>query len=272
MQIRRFTFTAVMILCIPLLAFVLATLAGLFAHVNLRQFGIYVCCPQVTNALRISLYTTLISTFSAVVLGTPVAYLLAHCRFRGWAAIDTLVELPLVLPPSAAGLALLMAFGQKGLTGYLQAHGIDLRFGLTFFAVVMAQLFVASPFFIKHARTGFEAVSNDLKLASTTLGASAWRTFFRITVPLSSRALIAGATMTWARALGEFGATLMVGGALEGRTETMPIAIYTALDTNMPAAISLAATLVTVSFIVLITTKILLGRSATLTLGASERV
>jgi len=259
MQVRRLTLIVVLFLCLPLLAYVLLPLGGLFGRVSLRQFGSYVCCPQVVSALHISLYTTIISTSLAVLLGTPLAYLLAHCRFRGREVVDTLVDLPMVLPPSAAGLALLLAFGKQGLGPYFHFSPLGAPA-----AVVMAQLFVASPFFIKQARAGFEAVSGNLKLASMTLGASAWRTFFRITVPLSSRSLIAGTTMTWARALGEFGATLMFAGALQGRTETMPIAIYTASTTNLPAAIVLAATLVAVSFIVLVSAKLLLGRAAAL--------
>jgi len=262
MQQKRSTLILVFILCLPFLAYVLFTVGGLYGRTSLRQFGSYVCCPQVISALHISFYTTVISTLLAIVLGTPLAYLLAHCRFRGREIIDTLVDLPLVLPPSAAGLALLLAFGRQGIGSYTETRW-GFRLPFTTAAVVMAQLFVASPFFIKHARTGFEAVSENLKLASMTMGASAWRTFFRITVPLSKRSLIAGATMTWARALGEFGATLMFAGTLQGRTETMPIAIYTASSTNLPASIVLAATLVAISFIVLITAKIVLGRTVT---------
>lgn len=254
MLTRRRTLILLLLACLPLAFFVLGTMVGLFRHVNLRQFGSYVCCPKVTNAFHISLYTTVISTVLAVVLGTPVAYVLAHCKFRGKEIVDTMVDLPLVLPPSAAGIALLLTFGKQGL-GFSPI-------GSTL-AVIGAQLFVSSPFFIRQARTGFESVSSSLKLASMTLGASSWRTFFRVTVPLAKRSLLAGTTMTWARALGEFGATLTFAGAFEGRTETMPIAIYTALTSgNLPSSVVLAATLVAVSFVVLITAKVLLGRGA----------
>ncbi len=252
MPTRRIVVIVLLLLCMPFALYLLGTMGGLFRQLRFSQFVTYVCCPKVMSALRISLYTTLISTSLAVLLGTPLAYLLAHHRFRGREILDTLVDLPMVLPPSAAGIALLLTFGSQGLG--LKPIG-------ALFAVVGAQLFVASPFFIKQARTGFEAVGTNLKLASMTLGASAWRTFFRVTVPLSKRALIAGITMTWARALGEFGATLTFAGAIQGRTETMPVAIYTALYSNLPAAIVLASTLVAVSFIVLITAKALLGRS-----------
>jgi len=191
-------------------------------------------------------------------IGTPVAYWLAHHDFRGKGAVDTLIDLPLVLPPAAAGFALLLLFGKQGIGAWLQAY--DLRISLTPLAVVMAQVFVASPFYVKQARAGFEAVPRDLRLASATLGAGPGRTFLRVTAPLASPALLAGAVMTWARALGEFGATLVFAGAFPGRTETMPIAIYTTSTTNLPAAIALASTLVIVSFAVLILAREVAGR------------
>jgi molybdate transport system permease protein len=259
MVTKRRTLVIILVLCLPLFLYLVGTIVGLFWRTGISQFNTYVCCPKVISALRISLVSTLISTALAVLLGTPVAYLLAHCRFRGKEIIDTLVDLPLVLPPTAAGLALLLTFGRQGLGVYLERLNITLP--LTFAAVVMAQLFVASPFFIKQARTGFEAVNPNLKLASMTLGASAFRTFIKVTVPMSKRALLAGTTMTWARALGEFGATVMFAGALPGVTETMPVAIYSGASENMAVAIVLAATLVAVSFIVLITARMLLGRN-----------
>jgi molybdate transport system permease protein len=235
-----------MLLCAPFLIFLLGTVGGLFRNIEIAQFCAYVSCPMVTNALHLSFYTTIISTFLAVLLGTPIAYLLAHGRFRGKDLLDTMVDFPLVLPPSAAGIALLLTFGNNGIGPLIHFRPIG-----TAAAVILAQLFVASPFYIKQARGGFESVSTNLKLASTTLGASAWRTFFKVTVPISKRSLIAGTTMTWARALGEFGATITFAGAFEGKTETMPIAIYNALTSNTPASIALAAALVVISFIVL---------------------
>jgi len=255
---RRRTLIIILLLCAPFLIFLLGTVGGLFRNVEIAQFCAFVSCPKVVSALRLSFYTTLISTFLAVLLGTPIAYLLAHGRFRGKEILDTMVDFPLVLPPSAAGIALLLTFGSNGIGPYIHFRPIG-----TAAAVILAQLFVASPFYIKQARSGFESVSASLKLASTTLGASAWRTFFKVTVPISKRSLIAGTTMTWARALGEFGATITFAGALEGKTETMPIAIYTALSGETPAAsYALAAALVVISFIVLVSAKLLLGRSA----------
>jgi molybdate transport system permease protein len=194
----------------------------------------------VTEALRLSLVTSSISAAVAAVLGTPVAFLLARYRFPGRAVVDSLVDLPMVLPPAVAGLGLLMAFGRRGiLGGALDVMGIELAF--TTAAVVMAQTFVAAPFYI--------------------LGSSRLRTFFRVTVPLAGPALMGGAVMAWARALGEFGATIMFAGNTIGRTQTMPLAIYIAFQDDLTAALVLAGILVVVSFAVLFTFKALLGRS-----------
>ena len=249
----------VILLSLPLIIYLLAPILGLILRTTPSVWRSYVCCWQAASALRLSLTTATISLGIVILLGTPVAYWLSHYQFRGKDAIDTLIDLPLVLPPAAAGFALLLLFGQQGLGAYLQEHG--LRISLTPIAVVMAQVFVASPFYVKQARVGFEAVPENLRQASATLGAGPYRTFFRITAPLAAPALTAGAVMTWARALGEFGATLVFAGAFPGRTETMPIAVYTSSTTNLPAGVALAATLVVVSFLVLIITKVRLRQS-----------
>lgn len=246
----------------PLLLYLFAPIAGLILRTTSTVWAAYACCPQAILALRLSLVTATISLVISVLLGTPAAYWLAHHRFRGQQAVETLIDLPLVLPPAAAGLALLLLFGQQGMGAWLTQHG--LRISLTPAAVVMAQVFVASPFYVRQARSGFEAVPRELRLASATLGAGTLRTFFAVTVPLARHALFAGAVMTWARALGEFGATLVFAGAFPGRTETMPIAIYTAGTTNLPAAIALAATLVVVSFGVIVLVRHLAGRAVEL--------
>jgi molybdate transport system permease protein len=220
----------------------------------------------VTEALRLSLVTSSISAAVAVVLGTPVAFLLARYRFPGRAVVDSLVDLPMVLPPAVAGLGLLMAFGRRGiLGGALDVLGLELAF--TTAAVVMAQTFVAAPFYIRSARAGFEGVDRELERVSATLGSSRLRTFFRVTVPLAGPALMGGAVMAWARALGEFGATIMFAGNTIGRTQTMPLAIYIAFQSDLTAALVLAGILVAVSFVVLFTFKALLGRSP---LGAAR--
>lgn len=214
----------------------------------------------VTEALRLSLLTSSASAAVAAVLGTPVAYLLARYRFPGRALLDSLVDLPMVLPPAVAGLGLLMAFGRRGILGdALDLLGLELAF--TTVAVVMAQTFVAAPFFIRSAKAGFEAVDRELERVAATLGSSRLETFLRVTVPLAGPALMGGLVMTWARALGEFGATIMFAGNTIGRTQTMPLAIYIAFQEDLTAALVLAAILVAVSFAVLFTFKALLGRS-----------
>lgn len=245
-------------LAVPLLVYLASPVLGLVLRTTPHVWRSYACCWQAASALKLSLLTASISLGVAVLIGTPVAYLLAHHSFRGKHIVDTVIDLPLVLPPAAAGFALLLLFGRQGLGGWLQQHG--LRLSLTPLAVVMAQVFVASPFYVKQARVGFEAIPRTLLQASATLGAGPVRTFLRITAPLAAQSVVAGAVMTWARALGEFGATLVFAGAFPGRTETMPIAIYTHSTTNLPAAIALAATLVIVSFCVLLLTRALAGR------------
>jgi len=248
----------VILIALPLLLYLVAPVVGLIARTTPEVWRSYVCCWEAASALRLSLITASISLIIAMIIGTPVAYWLSHHDFRGKNAIDTLIDLPLVLPPVAAGLALLLLFGRQGIGGWLQGHG--LRISFTPAAVVMAQVFVASPFYVRQAREGFEAVPRDLRLASATLGAGPLRTFFRVTAPLASHALLAGAVMTWARALGEFGATLVFAGTLAGKTETMPVAIYTMSATNLKAAIPLAATLVIVSFVILLLARATAGR------------
>lgn len=246
---------------LPVLIYLVAPILGLIFRTSPRS---YVCCWEAVSALRLSLFTASASLLVAIIFGTPIAYLLSHYQFRGKDIIDTVIDLPLVLPPVAAGLALLMLYGQQGMGAWLQdVYGM--RLSLTLAAVVMAQVFVASPFYVKQARAGFEAVPRELRLASATMGAGRLRTFFRVTAPLASHALIAGAVMTWARALGEFGATLMFAGAFPGRTETMPVAIYSnsaaATPEGLRTAIALAVVLVVTSFAVIIVARRLAGRT-----------
>ena len=222
--------------------------------------------PVITEALRLSLITTTITAGITVAFGTPVAYLLARRRFRGAALLDTLLDLPLVLPPAVAGIALLFTFGRNGLLGgLLDDGGVSVAFTAT--AVVIAQTFVAAPFYIKAAKAGFESVDPELERVSQTLGEGEFPTFLRVTVPLAAPALLGGIVMTWARALGEFGATIMFAGSLQGVTETVPLAIYEALQTDLDAALMLSAVLVVVSFAVLVFFKLLLRRGAPLGAG-----
>jgi molybdate transport system permease protein len=249
-----------MLLCMPALLFLTVPLLGLLAKADVARFGVYVCCEEVTSALSLSLITATASALISLAIGTPLAYLLAYGQFRGKRVVDTLVDLPVVLPPTVAGLALLMALGREGLFGHrLEAMGISLTF--TTAAVILAQTFVSCPLFIRQARVGFQSVPPHLILASRTLGASSSRTFWRVTLPLAWHALVAGLIMAWSRAIGEFGATLMFAGNMKGTTQTMPLAIYAQVTGEMQikGAVVLALTLVAVSFLVMVVTKMLLA-------------
>lgn len=201
----------------------------------------------VLSALWLSMMTASITTVIAVIIGTPVAYMLARSESWGVKVLDVLIDVPIVLPPAVAGIALLMTFGRNGTVGSL--FGWQLPF--TTAAVIVAQTFVATPLYIRAAKTGFAEVSRRLEQISATLGESAFGTFRRVTLPLARRALLGGAILTWARALGEFGATILFAGNLPGRTQTMPLAIYAALQTDLQVALTLAALLMLTSFGVL---------------------
>jgi molybdate transport system permease protein len=195
--------------------------------------------PTVQAALRLSAWTSSASTLIALVLGMPLAYLLARHRFAGRTLLEVLVDLPIVLPPSVAGIALLVAFGRRGVLGAaLATLGVSLPF--TSAAVVLAQVFVAAPLFIRAARLGFNAVDAQLEEAAYTEGASQWQLFRHVMFPLTGRALFAGLVLCWARALGEFGATILFAGNLPGRTQTMPLAIFIGFQQDLGIALALA--------------------------------
>jgi len=210
--------------------------------------------PEVIQAAQLSLVTTTLSTLVTLLLGTPLAYLLARHKFRGRSIMETLIDLPMILPPAVAGLALLVAFGRRGLLGsYLDEVGLTLAFTQT--AVILAQIFVASPFYIKSAISGFAGMDQDIEQAAAIDGASVWHIFQHITVPLSWPTLFGGAVMTWARALGEFGATIIFAGNFPGRTQTMPLAIYIGLELDLTVALTLSTILLSISFVVLFVVK-----------------
>jgi len=207
--------------------------------------------PIATRALRLSLLTSFASVVVIVLVGTPVAYLLARRTTRALRTVDLLIEMPLVLPPVVAGVAMLMAFGRRGLIGGpLEAVGLSLPF--TTAAVVFAQVFVAAPFYIRAAKIGFQSVETELEEMSQTLGHSPWATFWRVTLPLSWPALAGGLALSWARALSEFGATIMFAGNFLGRTQTMPLAILTAMESDVAAALGLGLMLLGASTFVLV--------------------
>jgi molybdate transport system permease protein len=215
------------------------------------------------DALSLSLFTATLSALLVIVVGTPVAYLLAREQFPGKAIVDALIDLPMVLPPAVAGLALLMAFGRRGLLGpTLSSLGIELPF--TTAAVVMAETFVAAPFYVRAAKAGFAGVDRRLEQMSALLGLSNLQTFLRVTLPLAAPFLFGGLLMTWARALGEFGATIMFAGNFQGRTQTMPLAIYIGLESNLDSALALALILVVVSFAILAGVRLLSPKNVAL--------
>lgn len=237
-----------------LLAFLLIPLAAIFIRaIPAGAFGSVLSQDVVREALQLSLVTTLLTLVITIIFGTPVAYLLARYEFRGKRIIDSLVDLPMVLPPAVAGVAMLMAFGRRGILGPTLSGWFGLEIPFTTLAVVMAQTFVSVPFFIRSAKAGFERVDPEIEHVSATLGISRMQTFFSVTVPLSLPALMSGAVMAWARALGEFGATIMFAGNFMGRTQTMPLAIYQTMESgNLNASLALSGILIVVSFSVLI--------------------
>jgi molybdate transport system permease protein len=223
--------------------------------------------PTVRDALWLSLKTTVLAVVVIVVVGTPAAYLLATRAFPGRAIVQTLVELPLVLPPAAAGIGLLAALGPHGiLGGALQDAGIQLV--LQTAGVVVALVFVASPFYLRQAEAAFSTVPANVVQASRTLGAGEAETFLRVVIPSARTGLLAGAALAWGRALGEFGATLMFAGSFRGITQTVPLAIYDRFSVDFPGALALSAVLVCVSFALLLSVKLVSGRGG---LGLAAR-
>jgi molybdate transport system permease protein len=209
---------------------------------------------QAFKALRLSLLTSSMTTMITIVLGTPLAYILARWSFRLKPWIELFIDLPIVLPPSVAGLALLIAFGRRGVFGSaLSFLGISLPF--TTAAVVLAQIFVAAPLYVRSARIGFAHVEKQLEEAAHVEGANQWQLFYEVMFPLAGRALFSGAILTWTRALGEFGATILFAGNLEGVTQTMPMAIYLGFERNLGIALALSTVLVFVSFFLLLVTR-----------------
>jgi molybdate transport system permease protein len=215
-----------------------------------------IASPVVLDALWLSLVTTAISLVITVTLGLPLAFVLARRHFRGKGWLEAIVDLPIVLPPSVAGLALLLVFGRRGLlSAPFELLGISIPF--TTFAVILAQTFVSAPFFIRSARTGIVGVDRDFEDAARVDGASERQLFRSITIPLASAALAAGLVMTWARSLGEFGATIMFAGNVEGRTQTLPLVVYGEFQGgDLDASIAAAAILVIAAFGVLVAVRV----------------
>ena len=238
-----------------LLLLVVLPIAGLLFTAPPRDLLGGLTDPMVGPAVRLTLATTVASLVLVIVCGTPLGWVLARRRGRAWRIVETVTQLPVVLPPAVAGVALLLAFGRRGLLGPgLAGVGIGLPF--TRAAVILAETFVAAPFYLQAAIAAFRRLDPDLVLVARTLGASRPRVFFTVALPISKTALAGGAAMSWARALGEFGATLMFAGNLSGRTQTLPLAIYTALESDLRTAQSLSIVLVVVAFALLVAMRV----------------
>ena len=231
--------TLIVFLVLPVVALVAsASPAGLLAGLSHEIVG---------PALALSLGTTGVALTVIVVCGTPLAWWLGRTRSRRARWIETALQLPAVIPPAVAGIALLLTFGRRGVVGaWLDRAGMGVAFSGA--AVVMAQVFVAAPFYLSTATASFGRLDGNQLAAARSLGASPARVFFRVGLPLARPGLVAGAAMSWARALGEFGATLMFAGNMAGKTQTLPLAIYAALESDLRTAQALAVVLVVVAF------------------------
>jgi molybdate transport system permease protein len=242
---------AVALLSGLLLLLIALPVAALLFSASPRELWSGLADPLVIPALRLSVFTTTLSLLAILVCGTPLAWVIARRTGRAWRILETIVELPVVLPPAVAGVALLLAFGRRGLLGpALGGAGIGIPF--TRAAVVFAQTFVAAPFYLQAAVAAFRRLDPDLVLVARTLGASRPRVLTAVAIPVSWAGLAGGGAMSWARALGEFGATLMFAGNMSGRTQTLPLAIYTALESDLHTAQSLSILLVVVAFALLV--------------------
>jgi molybdate transport system permease protein len=256
---RPSTSLVLALLSVPLLVLLALPLVGLVASAPLATLADRLSEATARSAIWVSVVTSSMTVCIAIVFGTPLGYLLARSAFAGRRIVETLVELPMVLPPSVAGVALLVAFGRRGLFGeYLARFGVEVAF--TSVAVVLAQLFVAAPYYVRAAAGAFARIDRDLEHAAEVLGASRLRVFTRITIPLVWPSLLGGIVMTWARALGEFGATIIFAGNYPGRTQTMPLAIYIGFEIDLGTALALATVLLAFSFTVLIASKHFLAR------------
>ena len=248
------------ITALPLILLFFVPIVMLFTRLTPQALLENLTAPTVLQAIAISLRTTLTSLALILALGTPLAYLLGRGLMPYKKAVDTLVEMPTVLPPSVAGIALLMTLGRKGPVGaWLEGVGIEVAF--TTAAVVIAQVFIAAPFYVRSAALGFASVSREIEEAAQLDGASRWQCFRYVMFPLARFALLSGAMMSAARALGEFGATMIFAGNLPGRTQTMPTAIYMGFERDLESALTLSVILIVISFASLLLIKILVARA-----------
>jgi molybdate transport system permease protein len=236
--------------------FIALPLASVFLRLDTTQVSTQLQAWQVISAIQLSLYTSAIATLIAFVLAVPSAYFMATRNFPGKPLVDTIMDLPVVLPPAVAGVALLYAFAPRGVLGPLLTSLKITLPGYTV-AVIIAEAFVASPFLFRAAKTGFENRDKDIYNSARILSGSRLLVFFTVSLPLTIRGIISGTMLTWARAMGEFGATLMFAGNLPGITTTMPLATYNLLYSNQSGAIVLSIILIAISFTVLVIVKLI---------------
>lgn len=250
------------VFAIPLVLFALLVSGVLFAlgsQLSPGEIRAAVLSSETLFALRFSLLTSLAALFCALVLGVPTAYFLARHHFTGKGIVDTLLDVPLVMPPLVAGVGLLFLFGRTMLGGPLAELGIELI--LSPWGAVVAQTYVATPIVIRNSKAAFESVDRGYEAAAMTLGLSPSKVFLRVNMPLAGRTILSGAILAWARAVGEFGATLMVAGATRFRTETLPIAVYLNISSGeIEIALSCALVLVSVAFMLLLVLRCLSRR------------
>jgi len=237
-------------LALALLSLLVLPMVALVLSSSPSELAAGVRHPLFVPALSLSVRTTLVSLAIVVVTGTPLAWWLAAAPARRAQVIELLVDLPIVIPPAVVGIALLQTFGRRGLLGpSMDALGISIPFTTT--AVVMAQVVVSAPFYVQAAANAFRKVDLDLLVVARTLGASPTNAFFRVAVPVALPGLLGGATLAWARSIGEFGATLLFAGNLSGTTQTMPLAIYMALESDVRAALAISLVLAGVAVVLL---------------------
>lgn len=250
-------------LALPAITYLILPVAALLSEAARSASAELLASHAVAQALHLTLVTTCISTALVILFGTPLALLLAKTRFPGKPLLQALVDLPITLPPVAAGVALLLAFGRKGWMGpFLEAIQVTLAFSTA--AVILAQTFMSLPFYVRSASAGFAAVDPELEEAARTLGSGVGAVFLRITLPLSARAVFAGIVLAWARAVGEFGATLVFAGNTEGRTQTATLAVYAQMEQSLARGVFLAGALGFLALIVILVSRSIGGRRAEL--------
>lgn len=252
---RTFSYGLAGLLILVVTLYLALPVVALFFRTTPELFWASLSDPLVISALRLSLITSVTSLTVVILVGTPFAYVHARTSYPGKVLVDTLIDLPLVLPPAVAGFALLVLYGRMGLLGqYFNMLGFPLAF--TTIAVIMAQIFVASPFYLRQAKSLFEQFDQSYEHTARTLGASPVRTFLTITLPLTAGGLVSGAVMTFGRALGEFGATIMFAGNMPGVSQTMPLAVYVGMESNFNLGLTISILLVIISFVIMITVRL----------------